>query len=166
MATVGRKAKPSALHALEGTRNRRKNVEPQPDGIPTCPGHLDAKAKTEWKRVSKELLAVGLLTSVDRAALAAYCACWSRWVAAELKIQQTDTVVVSPKGYPIQNPYVGIANRSLELMAKFLTEFGLTPASRTRLSVDSGGTGGDPFSEFMNSIGATDEYNPDAANED
>ena len=33
----------------------------------------------------------------------------------------------------IQNPLVGIANRAMELMHKFLGEFGLTPSSRTRL---------------------------------
>ena len=37
------------------------------------------------------------------------------------------------KGNFIQNPLIGIANRALDLMHKYLTEFGLTPSSRTRI---------------------------------
>jgi threonine dehydratase len=43
-------------------------------------------------------------------------------------------VVKSPTGYPIQSPYVSIANRQTEIMMKIATEFGFTPASRSRIS--------------------------------
>lgn len=111
--------------------------EPKPTGIPTCPRHLSKDAKSEWKRISQELLAVGLLTKVDRAALAAYCQAWARWCEAERNVQKYGHVVKSPSGYPIQNPYVGIANTALDQMRKFLIEFGMTPASRSRLSVET-----------------------------
>lgn len=155
---TGRKPKPSALHDLEGTRNRRKNNEPQPSGIPTCPKHLDKAGQAEWKRISAELLSLGLLTAVDRAALAAYCATWSRWINAEQNIQKLGAVIKSPKsGYPVQNPYVGIANTSLDQMRKFLVEFGMTPASRSRLSVADGyDKSEDAFETFMKGIGGAD----------
>lgn len=156
---AGRRPKPTALKELAGNPGKRamNRSEPKFSGLPTCPSHLDKQAKAEWKRISKELSAVGLLTSVDRAALAAYCQCWSRWVQAEKKIQETSLVVKAAKsGYPIQNPYVGIANTALDLMKKFLTEFGLTPASRSRLSVDSDKSSADPFAEFMRQLGADD----------
>jgi P27 family predicted phage terminase small subunit len=125
--------------------------------------HLDSGAKKEWKRVSRELTTLGLLTSIDRAALAAYCAAYSRWSAAELSIQKFGTVIKSPKsGFPIQNPYVSVANTALDLMRKFASEFGMTPASRTRLSVEpQGGEHQDPFTAFMQGIGATDEMTND-----
>lgn len=150
----GRRPKPSALHDLEGTRNRRRNTEPRPSGIPTCPQHLNKEAKREWKRISAELAALGLLTSVDRAALAAYCSSWSRWIDAEENVQKFGAVIKSPKsGYPVQNPYVGIANTSLDQMRKFLIEFGMTPASRARLSVEAAPKSADAFADFMSSIG-------------
>lgn len=157
---AGRRPKPTALKELAGNPGKRalnKN-EPKFSGLPTCPSHLDKQAKAEWKRVSKELSAVGLLTAVDRAALAAYCQCWSRWVQAEQKIQETSLVVKAAKsGYPIQNPFVSIANTALDLMKKFLTEFGLTPASRSRLSVDADKSTDDPFVAFMENLGMNDD---------
>ncbi len=156
---AGRRPKPTALKTLAGNPGKRalNNSEPKPSGIPTCPRHLDKEAKAEWRRVSGELLTLGLLTTIDRAALAGYCSAWSRWVAAELSIQKFGTVIKSPKsGYPVQNPYVGIANTALDLMRRFATEFGLTPASRSRLHVETNGQPADAFEAFMAGIGATE----------
>ena len=161
---AGRRPKPTALKALAGNPGKRalNPSEPKPSGIPTCPRHLDKEAKVEWRRISGELLMLGLLTLIDRAALAGYCSAWSRWVAAELSIQKFGTVIKSPKsGYPIQNPYVGIANTALDQMRKFATEFGLTPASRSRLHIETDGQFTDPFESFMAGIGAAEPiYEP------
>jgi P27 family predicted phage terminase small subunit len=126
--------------------------EPKPTGVPTCPRHLDDDAKKEWKRISAELITLGLLTSVDRAALAGYCVAWSRWIAAELQIQKFGTVIKSPKsGFPIPSPYVGIANVAMDHMRKFSIEFGLTPASRSKVQGTSPhgiGLVKSPFAKF------------------
>ena len=43
-------------------------------------------------------------------------------------------VLKSPtKGFPILSPYWTIANNAMRQMLAFLTEFGMTPASRTRI---------------------------------
>jgi Phage terminase, small subunit len=42
--------------------------------------------------------------------------------------------VKSPSGYPIQSPYVSIANRQAEIMMRIASEFCFTPASRSRIS--------------------------------
>lgn len=157
---AGRRPTPTAIKQLNGNSGKRalnKN-EPKFSGIPTCPKHLDKAAKTEWKRLSVELASSGLLTSVDRAALAAYCAAWSRWISAEENVQKFGAVIKSPKsGYPVQNPYVGIANTALDQMRKFLVEFGMTPASRSRINVaDADDKGEDAFETFMKGIGAMD----------
>jgi P27 family predicted phage terminase small subunit len=126
-----------------------------PTGIPTCPSQLDKIAKAEWRRISKELIALGLLTNVDRTALAGYCAAYSRWIKAEQELQTKAAVVKAPSGYPMPNPYIGIANTALDKMLRFLVEFGMTPASRSRLQVDPPSSE-DPFAEFMRNIGAED----------
>jgi hypothetical protein len=50
------------------------------------------------------------------------------------QIQKYGTMVKSPTGYPIQSPYLSIANRQAELMMRVASEFGFTPASRSRIS--------------------------------
>ena len=37
-------------------------------------------------------------------------------------------------GYPVQSPYLAIANRQAEIMMRIASEFGFTPASRSRIS--------------------------------
>lgn len=101
--------------------------------LPRCPEHLSAEAKREWRRVARELYEVGLLTRVDRAALAAYCQVWARWVEAERKVQELGAVITKQNGNLVQNPWLSVANRALEEMRKFLVEFGMTPSSRARV---------------------------------
>jgi len=159
---AGRRPKPTALKQLQGNPGKRRlnSREPKPSGIPTCPTHLDRIAKGEWRRISAELVTLGLLTEVDRAALAAYCASYSRWAQAEAQVQKFGAVIRSPKsGYPVPNPYVGVANTALDHMRKFLVEFGMTPASRSRIQVEPT-TADDPFEAFMAQIGAEEIVNP------
>jgi P27 family predicted phage terminase small subunit len=164
---AGRRPTPTATKILQGNPGKRKinHREPQPGGIPKCPSHLNATAKREWRRISAELISLGLLTEVDRAALASYCAAYSTFVDAELNLAKFGLVIKSPKsGMPIANPFLGVRNRALDLIRQFSIEFGLTPAARTRLSVDPATQAADPFEEFMSSIGGdeiTDAIQPE-----
>lgn len=100
--------------------------------------------------MSKTLFGLGLLTEIDRAALAAYCQAYGRWVEAERNVQKYGTVMISPdKGWPIQSPYLAIANKALEQMHKYLVEFGMTPSSRSRIHVEKQESK-DDFEEFLN----------------
>ena len=103
--------------------------------MPTCPEHLSPAAKAEWKRIAGTLSQVGLLTQVDRATMAAYCQCYGRWVEAELKLTETPAILRLPSGYIQQSPWLTIAHKQLELMAKYMAELGLTPASRSPLAI-------------------------------
>jgi P27 family predicted phage terminase small subunit len=159
---VGRKPTPTALKVLKGNPGKRplNETEPRPTGHLTCPSHLSKVAKTEWKRIVKEVKAIGLLTSVDRAALTAYCESWSRYVEASENIQKFGSVIKSPNGYPIINPYVSIANKALEMIFKYGVEFGFTPSSRSRLHVNpvqqvAGSE--DEFAEFIDGNPDEDE---------
>ena len=137
---AGRKPLPTQVKLLRGTAQRcRMNPdEPAPDpSLPDAPTHLSPEAREEWDRVAGELYDLGVLSAVDRAALAAYCQAYGRWVAAERELRREDgsmnLISVTSNGNVIQNPLVGIANKSLELMHKSLTEFGMSPISRTRV---------------------------------
>jgi len=128
---------PTNVKILRGTfqKCRENPNEPKPKlAIPSCPPHLDEEARKEWRRIAKELFTLGLLTKIDRAALAGYCQCWSRWSHAEEELKKTGLVVQSPNGYPILSPYLPIATKALQQMQSFLSEFGLSPASRSKVS--------------------------------
>lgn len=159
---AGRRPKPTIVKSLAGNPGKRPLNKSEPEFTPgaTCPKHLDKVAKAEWKRVSDDLTTSGLLTSVDRAALAAYCDAYSRWVQATTALQTQGLVITSPKsGYAMPNPYVSIANTSLTLMHKFASEFGFTPSSRSRLSIPGKPQQNtDAFTRFMS---ATDESTND-----
>ncbi|RUT32433.1 phage terminase small subunit P27 family [Arsenicitalea aurantiaca] len=133
----GRKPKPTALKLIEGNPGHRplNHREPRPQpGIPTCPAHLSPTAKAEWKRLARQLHGLGVLSELDRSALAAYCQAYGRWAEAERQLKTTPALLRTPAGYVQPNPWLAIANKNLELMHKFMTELGLSPSSRSRVS--------------------------------
>ena len=130
--------KPTNLKVLEGNPGKKKlpENEPKPAPIaPTCPAFLSSSAKWEWKRISKELERLGLLTKVDRVALAEYCQAYARWKEAEETIQREGLIIETTNGNKIQHPAVGVAHTTMGLLHKYIQEFGLSPAARTRISV-------------------------------
>ena len=135
--TRGPKPKPTAIRRAEGNLGKRawNHAEPiPPDGVPDCPAHLSVPARDEWHRLVHVLHGMGVVTMVDRAALAAYCQCYGRWVEAEEKLQSTPLLLKTASGYVQQSPYLSIANKQLELMGRYMTELGLTPAARSRVA--------------------------------
>lgn len=105
--------------------------------IPECPPELGAAARREWDRLASQLGTLKLLTALDRAALAAYCGAYALWAEATEAIQKFGTMVKAPTGYPMQSPYVAVANRQAEIIMRIASEFGFTPASRGRISTKS-----------------------------
>ena len=68
----GRKPKATALKRLEGNPGNRplNDREPQPPASqPSCPAHLSATAKAEWKRLAQTLNRIGILTQIDQCTL-------------------------------------------------------------------------------------------------
>jgi P27 family predicted phage terminase small subunit len=134
---AGRKPKPTALKDLAGTNrdDRANENEPQPErAIPACPKGLTSAAKKEWKRISKDLYALGLLSNIDQVTLAMYCQAWAHWLDAVEKLEKEGMIRYTEKGYPIQNPYFSIVNKSYQQIKGMLAEFGMSPASRSRIS--------------------------------
>jgi len=104
--------------------------------LPRCPSHLSEVARKEWRRLATPLHEAGILTLADRAALAAFCQAWARWVEAEEKLKETPMLIRTPSGYAQQSPWLSIANKQLELMGRYMSELGLTPVARERLPAD------------------------------
>ena len=133
---AGRKPLPSSIQDLKGAY--RKNPQRRPRNEPEfteqdaeCPDHLGPVAKAEWVRMYPELKAAGLMRAAYMAAFAAYCQNYERWAMAEKEVQAQGLIV---GGYP--NPYLAIASKAMDQMRSFLTEFGMTPSSKTRAVAD------------------------------
>ncbi len=84
----------------------------------------------------KEEKIEGVLTEVDDLALVGLCQSWAEYLEATEQVRKTGMLVKAPSGYPILNPYVVLANQALKRVKAFLTEFGMTPSSRSRVSAE------------------------------
>lgn len=133
----GRRPKPTVLKLVEGNPGKRplNPREPKPvTAIPSCPAHLLPSAKAEWKRLIRQLEDLRIISQLDRAVLAAYCQAYGRWVEAERKLKETPILLRTPAGYVQPSPWLAIANKNMELMHRFMSELGFSPASRARVT--------------------------------
>jgi P27 family predicted phage terminase small subunit len=142
------KPTPTNLRVIRGNPGGKalpKN-EPQPqipDLVPNPPRQLKGLAAEEWRRVVTELYRLKLVTVVDINPLAAYCQAYKTWCEAVELMNELDATFM--KGYVlkskygvVKNPLHGVARDAAREMVRYASEFGLTPAARTRLSTPSG----------------------------
>ena len=124
-----------------------REATPKPGSEP--PDWLQGEAAEEWRRLAPVLYRLGLLTEIDGAALATYCATYARWRDAERHLAADGMVITGKGGYLCQSPYIPIANRCIAQMRSFLIEFGMTPSARSKVQTSADrDSPGDPFSEF------------------
>jgi P27 family predicted phage terminase small subunit len=97
-----------------------------------CPAELNPVARIEWERVVTELAPHKLLKPLDVAMVALYCNAYAGWLEATAAIKEYGAVIKTPNGYPVQSPYVTIANQHATVMLRCSDELGLSPASRIK----------------------------------
>lgn len=146
--------KPAALRVLEGNPGKRSldlsaGVNPA-IAVPDAPRHLGREARKEWKRITPLLEELGLISGLDRAALALYCQTAGRLAELETafnrKVDQkvgagmdySDAVyevsyATTPSGYAQQSVIVQLISRNREQLHRYLQHFGLSPAARGRV---------------------------------
>ena len=133
----GRKPQPVALKLLRGNPGKRP-LGPPDTNLQIAPleppALLTGEAREKWLQTAPELLAAGLLATIDRDALLAYCHAWARWRDAEAHLTKHGLVIAAPSGYPVQSPYLAISDRAVARMQALQTEFGMTPSSRSRVT--------------------------------
>ena len=131
--------KSRALKLLSGNAGKRKlPEEPKfPPASKKCPYPLDKFGRREWNRIVDKLVSSGILTKLDETIFWAYCTQCSIAVQCSQKIQEEDLLIkATPKSKRLTvNPHLQILNQSLMLMKSFAKELGITPASRSRVTV-------------------------------
>lgn len=144
----GRRPLPANVHALRGNPSKKSQQELIGQAgqqtavaeIPPCPAFLHKDAKTEWKRIAKDLQTLGLISKLDRGELAVYCQAWADWKRAREKITEMDEqgfVEATPSGYKQMSVWMQIANRAEERMRRAGGSFGLNPSARASLGASA-----------------------------
>jgi P27 family predicted phage terminase small subunit len=96
------------------------------------PTFLSAKAQGVWHELAPLLVDLGTLTIADGIALEALANTIVTLRAAQDSIDTDGIIIDSPQGKK-KNPACNVADASLKQVRSLLGEFGLTPASRTRI---------------------------------
>lgn len=140
---MGRNALPANVHVLNGNPSKRGKAELDapmvriPVEAPQAPAHLGEAARQEWQRIVPHLVTAGLVTQLDRSALAAYCQAYGEWTVLESRLKDLMAsmgahalIDTTPSGYKQVSALAQARDRALDRMLRFAKEFGLTPASR------------------------------------
>jgi P27 family predicted phage terminase small subunit len=141
----GPKPMPIPLRILRGNPGRRPIPAtfdpPRLSEPPAAPSFLSGYAVEEWNRIVPGLCLFGLLSEVDVMPLAAYCVSYHRWrtavesldAVAMLDPMMHGLLVKGSEGQARDNPLVRIAASAAGDMVRYASEFGFSPAARSRI---------------------------------
>jgi P27 family predicted phage terminase small subunit len=134
----GRKPTPTALKLLHGNPGKRglPKHEPKPplvEGSLPAPRHLSRDAAAEWRRMLPLLRSMRVLTDADLVMVAALCSLVGDFAMAERHLRREGLVIVGRDGNEVRSPWLFVKTKAIEQIIRISTEFGLTPASRTRI---------------------------------
>jgi P27 family predicted phage terminase small subunit len=130
---------PTRLKVLRGNPGKRKinGAEPVPlRGLPECPERFKGAAREAWLFLSEQAKAMGMDFRIDSLSLAGACQAYGRAIDADAVIDSLGPTFTTPNGYVQQRPEVSIALQNWKMFKAFATEWGFTPASRSRLSIE------------------------------
>jgi P27 family predicted phage terminase small subunit len=153
MGSRGPKPAPSNVRLLTSARptvtttDLADGVHPRVEA-PDAPSHLSREARKEWDRIVPELTALGLLARIDRAALALYCQAWGRLQVVERALSSEQNrladdgkdpsgalVTVTPSGFSREAVLSRLAGDLGQQVDRYLAAFGMSPSSRSRVTV-------------------------------
>jgi P27 family predicted phage terminase small subunit len=159
---AGRKRKPSAIRLVEGNAGHRpiNKREPKPQrGIPSCPKHLSKRAKQVYRRVGRLLDDVGVITKADWLALELLVSAYDEYRdARELIADAAEDRKFAPGQLAEAKDgliYKTFTQNGFRRTVAMLGEFGLTPASRAKVSSIGDDNAEDPLEAFLQGDGAS-----------
>lgn len=156
----GRKPKPTATQIAAGDPRKlgahklqaKLDAEPKATkGFPACPRHLRGRARAAWKFWTEELEAMGIDKRPDSMMLEGACIGYERAVLADLIVAKEGLIVKESRideesGEVVvlkykNHPAIAISRAAWTQLRVFSSEFGLSPVSRTRLTVEKTDSG-------------------------
>ena len=133
----GRKPKPTKLKLLHGDHPCRVNKnEPKPKPIASrCPTWLHPTAKKKWRELAPKLERLGLLTEIDGEALELLVTHYAIAVEAASILKKEGIFARDSRDLPAKHPAAQIFRDHSAAYRSYMTEFGLSPSSRSRLDL-------------------------------
>lgn len=112
----------------------QNDIEPGP--LPDRPDWVESERAIElWNQFAPVLNQLGLLETLDVVAFGMLCEGFAAWLHASEELDAEQLVqFVGEQNHPTQNPLVSIVRQQAKGVKELLTEFGLTPSSRTQLT--------------------------------
>jgi len=134
MGRRGPRPTPTAILKLRGSRKlgSRAGAVEAPSSRPRRPANLSPGAARAWDRLVPALHDLGIIAQVDVTALTMLTETIALWEHATSEMNRIG-MVVTAGGRVRRNPYLLIAARAGDQLAKLLAEFGMTPSSRSRV---------------------------------
>lgn len=164
MAKEGRPRKPTKLKLLQGTArpDRANKKEPLLQAeIPRAANGLSDKDKKAWRHIGKIIRPMNISTRADVLALELLATAYvDFWEARRVINEKGSTYIakaekgINQSGKPVlsvsmrQRPEVEIMSDAWRRLEKMLSHFGISPSSRSRVSVIGKLKEKDPFDQF------------------
>jgi len=158
MGSGGRPRKPTRSKIIQGTfrRDRAAKREPAPKlvaEVPKVPKGLPKIAGAMWRELAPELVEKRLLTVVDLRAFEVVCVTYAIYRQAYQAVtgRGRRTIAEYLRGQNSQTiPEFNAMMRSFSVMKAYMTEFGLTPASRGKLDIPEPKDAQDEMERLLN----------------
>lgn len=133
--TAGRKP---ALKAIDGGLSK----------VPAAPKGLGGDAREEWRRAAKDLIDRKVLAKSDLPALEAYAIAYGMMRQLQPIAAKSEPMLINAENGAIKNhPAHTALQKYLNLVLRYQSELGLTPASRNRRGSQAPDAG-DEWSEY------------------
>ena len=128
---------PTQLKMIRGTyrEDRAPENEPQPKRVaPAPPRGLSKQARKVWTAYAEKLETLGVLTEIDGLAFTLLSIHYDiAWQASQV-VNDEGITDVDNNGGTRKHPALQILRDNSQMFLRFATEFGLTPASRSRIN--------------------------------
>ncbi len=152
----GRKAQPTRLKVLHGSKKAKRQAKIEPVGElgePERPHWLGPVAVEVWSELAPMLDRMRVLSVSDRIGLEMLSAVYAEWRAAHDVIEKGSATqtITTPAGDRKEIAHPAVAQRSdaFRRLHSLVSEFGLTPASRTKLRSTDKPEARDPLEELI-----------------
>ena len=135
---MARIPKPTAIKLSDGTRKSEINMN-EPKAIPfefSPPSHLDEIGKDAFNRLARTLKEMGVLSDSDRSLLGLYADTYSEYMRCLEFVQRTGIMIKAANGSDKRNPVQSETRACRATLMKIYVQCGLTPASRSTLTVE------------------------------
>ena len=134
---AGRPPKPTELKRAQGNPGKRplrviSSVETLPQASAKAPAHLSPTSQELWVRLRETAF---WISNTDQPSLQLLCEKLDRRNELVAKLQASDFVLFTDRGYAYANPLVGMISTIETEITKLFSLLGLTSSDRTKLGI-------------------------------